>query len=116
MDLAEHLFNKASLPSNNLGPAVAENLADLLYEIGKNFLQKKQYEMAVRWLERSLDALSCQDLDRLSPDAGDLRLSIMHDLGQRTSPTDRLLLIKWCSQIPVRTTKRSCHRKSTGAS
>ncbi|KAI9792395.1 MAG: hypothetical protein M1816_002279 [Peltula sp. TS41687] len=80
LDLAEHLFNKASLTSSSLGPAVAENLADILYEMGKDLLQKKQYEMATKWLERSLDALSCQDLDRLSADAGDLRMSIIHDL------------------------------------
>lgn len=83
MDLAEHLFSKAApLMSKDLDPATLESLADLLYEMGRNLFQQKQYELAVKWLERSLDAISCQTLDRLSPDAGDLRMSIMHDLGE----------------------------------
>ena len=80
LDIAEHLFSKAELADSHLGPAPAESLADLLYEIGKDLLHKKQLESAVRWLERSLDVLGEQDLEKLSRDAGELRLSIMHSL------------------------------------
>lgn len=80
LDLAEHLFSQAELVDNRLGPSTAESLADLLYEIGKDLLHKKQLESAVRWLERSLDVIGEQDLEKLSPDAGELRLSIMHGL------------------------------------
>ncbi|KAJ9649388.1 sporulation-specific protein 22 [Coniosporium tulheliwenetii] len=80
LDLAEHLFSQAELADNRLGPSTAESLADILYEIGKDLLRKKQLESAVRWLGRSLDVLGEQDLEKLSPDAGELRLSIMHGL------------------------------------
>lgn len=80
LDLAEHLFSQAELGNNRLGPSTAESLADVLYEIGKDLLHRKQLESAVRWLERSLDVLGEQDLEKLGPDAGELRLSIMHGL------------------------------------
>ena len=61
-------------------PATAERLADVLYEMGRDSFMKKQYDIAVRWLERAYDILTEQDLERLSTDAGELRLSIMHNL------------------------------------
>jgi hypothetical protein len=60
----------------------AEGLADALYEIGKDLVGKKQAEIAVRWLERAHDALGEQHLERLSDDAGELRLSIMQMLSK----------------------------------
>ncbi|OCK77725.1 SPO22-domain-containing protein [Lepidopterella palustris CBS 459.81] len=80
MDIAEHMFSKSALVGNHLDPATAENLSDLLYEIGKDMLHKKNYEMAVKWLGRSHDVLGEQDLEKLSVDAGELRLSIMQSL------------------------------------
>ncbi|KAK5124588.1 sporulation-specific protein 22, partial [Cryomyces antarcticus] len=80
-DLTEIMFRKASLNKTRLDPATAEKFADLLYEIGKDQLRKKEFEIAVRWLERSYDILAEQDLEKLSSDAGELRLSIMHGLG-----------------------------------
>jgi len=62
-------------------PAAAEDLADLLYEIGKERLNRKDGHVAVKWLERAYDALTAQEFDRLSQDAVELRLSIMHHLG-----------------------------------
>ncbi len=49
--------------------------------MGRELLKKQEHEMAVKWLERSYDALSSHSLERLSADAGDLRMSILHDLG-----------------------------------
>jgi len=63
-----------------LDAASAEELADLLFEIGKDQFAKSQFEIAAKWLERSLDVLDEQELERLSPDAGELRLSIMQKL------------------------------------
>ncbi|TKA61057.1 hypothetical protein B0A49_09270 [Cryomyces minteri] len=80
LDLTEVMFRNASLNKTRLDPATAEKLADLLYEIGKDQLRKKEFEIAVRWLERSYDTLAEQDLEKLSSDAGELRLSIMHGL------------------------------------
>jgi hypothetical protein len=60
----------------------AEELADALYEIGKDLFTKKQYEVAVRWLGRAYDVLGQQDLSGLSDDAGELRLSVMQLLSE----------------------------------
>lgn len=67
---------------NQLDPATMENLSDLLYEIGKDLLNQKQYELAVKWLERSHDVLREQELEKLSADAGELKLSIVQSLIQ----------------------------------
>ncbi|KAI9832360.1 MAG: hypothetical protein M1826_002046 [Phylliscum demangeonii] len=80
LDLAEHLFREASLARKTLDPSTAENLADLLYEIGRDLLRQKRDAMAAKWLERAYDALCRQNVEGLSPEAGELRLSIMHDL------------------------------------
>lgn len=82
MDTAEHMFAKCQQLSRVLTPVLAENLADLLYEIGKGILKKRNYELAVRWLERAHDVLGEQDLEMLSSEAGELRLSIMQSLVQ----------------------------------
>ncbi len=75
------MFRKASVMDKHLDPNIAESFADLLFEIGKDQLENKQYELAVRWLERSYDVLLEQDLERLSSDAGELRISIIEKTG-----------------------------------
>ncbi|KAF2233241.1 SPO22-domain-containing protein [Viridothelium virens] len=82
LDLAEHMFEKTARLQRHADPATAERLADVLYEMGKDLLGKKQIELAGRWLERAYDILAEQDLERLSSDAGELRLSIMHSLAR----------------------------------
>jgi hypothetical protein len=81
MDTAEHMFTKCKQLTSTLTPSTAETLADVLYEVGKDHLSKRNYEMAVRWLERAYEALGEQDLELLSPAAGELRLSTMHNTG-----------------------------------
>jgi hypothetical protein len=81
MDTAEHMFAKSKQLSAALTPTSAETLADLLYEIGKDNLTKRNYEAATRWLERAYDALVDQDMEMLSPEASELRLSTMHSIG-----------------------------------
>jgi hypothetical protein len=76
LDMAEHMFNKSMSFRQILDPNTAESLADVLYEMGKDLLQRKQYKLAVKWLERALDVLTGQELDRLSMDASELRMSI----------------------------------------
>jgi hypothetical protein len=68
-------------------PECAEDLADVLYELGKGLCNKKQYELAAVWLERALDAIDDQELDRLSDNASELRLAIMQQLGERRDLT-----------------------------
>jgi hypothetical protein len=81
MDTAEHMFAKCKELYRALTPSSAESLADLLYEIGKDSLTKRNYEGAIRWLERAHDVLGDQDMELLSPESGELRLSTMHSLG-----------------------------------
>lgn len=81
MDTAEHMFSKSKQINWALTPSAAENLADLLYEMGKDLLEKRNYELAVRWLERAYDVIGEQELEMLSPEAGELRLSIMQGIG-----------------------------------
>ncbi|KAF2804066.1 SPO22-domain-containing protein [Mytilinidion resinicola] len=81
MDIAEHMFSKDELSGHQLDPAIAESLSDLLYEIGKDQLKHGRYEAAVKWLERAHEMLGDHELERLSADAGELRLSIMQSLG-----------------------------------
>jgi hypothetical protein len=83
MDTAEHMFAKCKQLANTCTPAAAENIADLLYEIGKDSLTKRNYEVAVRWLERAHDILGEQDMELLSTEAGELKLSTMHGIGKR---------------------------------
>jgi hypothetical protein len=81
MDTAEHMFAKCKQLSTTLTPTSAEILADLLYEIGKDNLTKRNHEAATRWLERAYDTLGEQDMEMLSPEASELRLSTMHSIG-----------------------------------
>ena len=80
------MYSKASPYLEEVDPSTAEDVADLLYEIGRDLLNKREHEMAVKWLERCYDALCSQSLERLSRDASDLRLSALHDLGLNDCP------------------------------
>jgi hypothetical protein len=80
LDVAEFMFNKSMASKHFFDASTAESLADVLYEIGKDILRKKQYTMAVKWLDRAHNVLVEQELDRLSMDASELRLSIMESL------------------------------------
>jgi hypothetical protein len=42
-------------------PDTAEELAEVLYDIGKDEYEKKRFENAIRWLERALDILGDQN-------------------------------------------------------
>ncbi|KAF3046826.1 hypothetical protein E8E11_007311 [Didymella keratinophila] len=82
MDMAEHMFAKCKQIGGALAPDTAEDMADLSYEIGKQALTKRNYEAAVKWLERACDILGEQDLAMLSPEASELRLCIFQGLVQ----------------------------------
>jgi hypothetical protein len=81
VDTAEHMYTKCKQLTSALTPKSAETLADLLYEIGKDSFEKRNYEAAIRWLERAYDTLGEQDMELLSPEASELRLSTMHSIG-----------------------------------
>lgn len=80
LELAEHMFQLSTSSIQSFDSNTAESLADVLYEMGKDLLQKQQYQLAVKWLDRSYEVLNGQELDRLSIDASELRTSIMQSL------------------------------------
>jgi hypothetical protein len=71
------MYTKASLSERLLDPSTAESLADLLFEMGRELFGKKQFDLAVKWLDRAFAVLNSQELDRLSSDASELRTSII---------------------------------------
>ena len=82
MDIAEHMFSKLPAACVQRNPILAEDLADLFYDIGKDMLTRSQHELAVTWLQRSYEVLSQHTLEELRPDANELRLCILHGLGK----------------------------------
>jgi tetratricopeptide (TPR) repeat protein len=81
-DVAEHMYNRASLDETTLDPALTEELAEILYKLGALLLEKQAFERAARWLERALAVLGGSPLEQLSPDAGESRLGIMQSLAK----------------------------------
>ena len=63
------------------GVRAAEALVDLLLEMGRALFEKKLCEDAMIWLRRGYEILQLMDLGLMSPDAGELRLCLMHTYG-----------------------------------
>ncbi|RAL61514.1 hypothetical protein DID88_009553 [Monilinia fructigena] len=80
MQLAEHMFNKSKASKHLFDHATTESLSDTLYEMGKALLEKEQHTLAVKWLERAYEVLNGDELDKLSVDATELRISIIETL------------------------------------
>jgi hypothetical protein len=78
--MAEHMFKLSVSSIQSFDSNTAEGLADVLYEMGKDLLHKQQYQLAVKWLDRSYEVLNGHELDRLSIDAGELRTSVTQTL------------------------------------
>lgn len=81
------MYTKIESSINSLDPSAGESYADLLLEMGKDLSGNNQFDIGLKWLERAYDVLGAQDLDRLSSDAGELRLSIIQSLGQSAHST-----------------------------
>ncbi|KAI0972929.1 meiosis protein SPO22/ZIP4 like-domain-containing protein [Xylaria arbuscula] len=82
MDIAEHLYTSIGRPMTQVDTALAEKLADALFEIGRDLTLKKNSVLAVKWLERALDIINAQEISQLSRDAIELRLAISQVLIQ----------------------------------
>ncbi|PQE09145.1 hypothetical protein CJF32_00010362 [Rutstroemia sp. NJR-2017a WRK4] len=80
MQLAEHMYNKSMNSKDIFDHDTTESLSDALYEIGKESLAQKQYTLAVKWLQRAYEVLNSDDLDKLSANATELRISILQTL------------------------------------
>ena len=74
------MLTKLVSMKNDFDPSLAEELSDLLFEVGKDLSQKSLWVNASFWLEAAYDALATQSLEVLSSDARELRMSIMHAL------------------------------------
>lgn len=67
-----------NLESRVLEPSVAEQLADTVYEIGRDQLTKGCYQWALQWLDRAHDILASQNPEELSADRSEVQRCIMH--------------------------------------
>lgn len=71
------MLRKAGDLLTNLDATLSENLADTFFDIGRAFLPKKEFQMAVKWLERAYEIIDAQDIEKLSRDGVELRLAIL---------------------------------------
>jgi Meiosis protein SPO22/ZIP4 like len=81
LDLAEHFFAMIDLAHARRTSAVAEEMVDLFFEIGKSLFDKGCCDMAMVWLRRALELLKNQDLGSLSLEVSELRLNLLHTYG-----------------------------------
>jgi hypothetical protein len=80
LDVAEIMYSKSADLRQRLDPTSAEDLTDVLFEIGKSLLQRNDFSMAVKWLDRAYTFLDSQDLESLTREAIELQLAISQAL------------------------------------
>ncbi|KAL8812532.1 MAG: hypothetical protein Q9200_000967 [Gallowayella weberi] len=78
LDLAEIWLATLSADRRILEAAVAEQLADVLFEIGRDQARKQLDKSALQWLDRAYDTLARQQAEELTFDATEVRCCIMH--------------------------------------
>ncbi|KAL7624283.1 sporulation-specific protein 22 [Parahypoxylon ruwenzoriense] len=88
LDVADHLYEKADAFKHTIDPLSAENLVDSLFEIGKYLTTKKNFSLAIKWLERAYAFINNQDFEQLSREATELRLAICQALVRACLNTD----------------------------
>lgn len=93
------MFSKSVESHKYFDPRTAESLADVLFEMGKELFDSKQNELAVKWLGRAYEVIIAQDLDRLSGDASELRISIMQTLVKALLASKQTALTEKASSI-----------------
>ena len=72
------MLAKAALPKGALDSTSTENLADVLFEIGKDQLKHNSFEEAIYWLDKAYEELSNLGLESVNIDASDLKASTLH--------------------------------------
>ncbi|OTA88788.1 hypothetical protein M434DRAFT_23602 [Hypoxylon sp. CO27-5] len=80
LDVADYTYEKLLGCQNPNDPVSAENLADSCFEIGKDLTAKKNFSLAPKWLERAYESINTQNLEQLSREAIELRLTISQAL------------------------------------
>ncbi|KAL7275567.1 sporulation-specific protein 22 [Rhizina undulata] len=79
--MADYMYSKATEGKQLLlDPRTSESLADVLYDIGNDFLLQNAFDAATKWLQRSFDLLNNVDPVCLSESGGELRLAVTHSL------------------------------------
>ncbi|KAG8627159.1 hypothetical protein KVT40_004642 [Elsinoe batatas] len=79
LDTAAVYLGKVNTRLNKNGD-VAEKVADLAYEIGKDLLKDKKHEAASQWLDKATEAIDTIEHDQLSQEALELRAAILAEL------------------------------------
>lgn len=74
------MFSNAEALTSSLHCSTAEKLAELIFKIANDFICKKDYPMAVKWSQRAFNMLNGQDIENISRDAVELRLTIAQGL------------------------------------
>ncbi|KAI0549533.1 meiosis protein SPO22/ZIP4 like-domain-containing protein [Xylaria curta] len=82
MDVAEHVYGSLEKLVPKIDTVSAEQVADALFEIGRDLALKKNFALASNWLERAYELINAQKLGQLSRDAIELRLAISQALIQ----------------------------------
>ena len=80
LDLAKLMYAKINSIADTLDVTSTENLADVLLEIGKSMFKRGDSPSALYWLDGAYEELSKHDMESMSGEAGDLKVSIMHHL------------------------------------
>ncbi|KAL8734705.1 MAG: hypothetical protein Q9166_001361 [cf. Caloplaca sp. 2 TL-2023] len=79
LDLAEIWLANLSPERYVLEAIIAEQMADVLFEIGRDQAKKQAYKSALGWLHRAHDILADQNPKDLSADASEVRSCIRHN-------------------------------------
>ncbi|KAI1751205.1 meiosis protein SPO22/ZIP4 like-domain-containing protein [Xylaria castorea] len=82
MDVAEHVYSSLEKLVPKIDTVSAEQVADALFEIGRDLALKKNFVLASKWLERAYELINAQKIGQLSRDAIELRLAISQALIQ----------------------------------
>lgn len=80
LEVAESFFEKIAQAYRAFEAQNIEEFLDILYEIGKDLYEKKEYHEAVIWLERIYDVLTDQLVEEALMDTTELKLSATHHL------------------------------------
>lgn len=72
------MYNKSRKIDLAENAQAAEQLVDILYEMGKDMLvREKDYGASITWLDRALEIIQIPEPNKLSRDAGELRISVL---------------------------------------
>lgn len=76
--MAESFYSQINKENIIGDPVISEEFADSFFEIGKAEHDRRQFEIAACWLERSVEILTEHDVNQMSEFAPDLKLTTLH--------------------------------------